>query len=184
MPDQIEELFARLRTETIGQVRPPGAAAARRTVRRRRAAATAAVATAVGVVAGAVLLSGGRAPEQTAPVAGPSTEDPVARAEQSLANVADAPGEIHSGVVTSPTYVSLTAIEAGNYLLYLGCVGPGSIGIEIRSGRQSRPSENVSCGENPDAARLPVAVTGRTSLLLVLNGTDNPAYALKLVRSS
>jgi len=181
MPDQLDELFADLRAETITQVRPPGVAAAHRTVRRRRVVALSAVVATVALVAGGVQLAFGGA---RAPVATPSDSlSPQQRAERALAAATAKPGQTWAGVVSEPTWISPRTVETGAYRLYVACAGPGSIGLEIRADGRSLSGENVSCGDNPIAEEIPLAVTQRTSYVLVLNGTDEPAYAIKLIRN-
>ena len=54
MTDQLEDLFADLRSETLTEIRPPGVTAARQTVRRRRTTTSVAAGAAVLAIAGGV----------------------------------------------------------------------------------------------------------------------------------
>ena len=104
-------------------------------------------------------------------------------ADEALAAATAKPGQTWAGVVSEPTWISPRTVETGAYRLYVACAGPGSIGLEIRADGRSLSGENVSCGDNPIAEEIPLAVTERTSYVLVLNGTDEPAYAIKLIRN-
>src|SRR4051812_17654013 len=95
MPDQFDDLFASLRSETLPQVRPPGTASARETVRRRRtgrriAAVTSAVALAGVVLTATVLpryLADGRGDTSTAvAVSGSPAPDDARPSELTTSN--------------------------------------------------------------------------------------------------
>lgn len=128
MTDQLEDLFAELRTETITRVRPPGPAVARRTVRRRRTTLVAAgcVVAAVAVGAG-VQTIGGTTPRP------PAGADPALLAERQSRAVAKTAVEpptfdntvlVAQGVVREGTVVTRTLVP-GTYLVQMACSGPG-----------------------------------------------------------
>jgi hypothetical protein len=84
VPDQLEELFADLRADTLPRVRPPGTQAARHTVRRRRTTRTVATAAVVLAAAGGLIASNLQlAKERQAPPA-ERQNNPVDTAKRAL----------------------------------------------------------------------------------------------------
>jgi hypothetical protein len=134
MPDQIEQLFADLRAETLPTVRPPGTEPLRRAVRRRRAVVSATTAvTALGLAALIAVTRPDGAPE---PVAVPSSPTHYSDAELT-ARITE------TLRLDDPRYAGLNAVRlagtpepgrpvlGGTYDIRTTCYGSGSIEIVV-----------------------------------------------------
>jgi hypothetical protein len=141
MTDQIEELFADLRAETLPTVRPPGTEPLRKAVRRRRAVLSGAAAIAVLAVAGLVAVI--RPDHSSVPAVTPASEAPVYSGETLRARVAEALeisdpeqpglGEIITNTGSGPKQSS-RALLGGTYEVRMVCYGSGSMDVSVISG--------------------------------------------------
>lgn len=141
MTDQIEELFADLRAETLPTVRPPGTEPLRRAARRRRTALSSAAAVAVLAVAGLVAVI--RPDQGSVPAVTPASEAPTYTGETLKARVAKALeigdseppvlGEIITDTGRGPKQSSL-ALLGGTYDVRMVCYGSGSMTVSVISG--------------------------------------------------
>jgi hypothetical protein len=165
--DELNELFADLRADTIAQIRPPGAAQAHTTVRgrRRRTIVVTALSLALVVAGGTAVFASVRRPAlvqaaQLATVARQTVDATAGSAEV----VSD------SGVVRS-TYSRPHSTVFGQLTLRVACAGPGAITFVV-TGTQS----SEGGGGTNELTRLPVAcanppVMGRTDF--VVEGLDH-----------
>jgi hypothetical protein len=133
--DQLEDLFADLRAETLTRVRPPGAARARRTVHRRRVVRSAATCVVAVAAAGAGVQVFGLPPSVRPAAPNETTlgqfQDRAALAIGSgPSRGADAVLD-YQGVVVRGTIVTGRLIPATRYTLELACVGRGRVTIVL-----------------------------------------------------
>jgi hypothetical protein len=130
--DQLEDLFAELRTDTLTEVRPPGIEAARRTVHRRRT--TKAVGGAAFV---AVIAAGGIGSHLLGPLPfGPGSDrDPAALAKRqgrAATEVGLGAGDSRQTLrsmqgIAAAGVIATGLLVAGTYTLRLACAGPGRL---------------------------------------------------------
>lgn len=146
MTDQLDDLFADLRADTMTQILPPGAVAARHTLRRRRtrrtvgAAAFLVVAGAGGI--GAMLPARGE------------TSEAAELADRAAAVVGADPETSHFGSGVALTGVVATSVMvAGHYTLTLTCVGRGRLGVSLRTGDKPITTVGTDCGSGAEPAR-------------------------------
>jgi hypothetical protein len=165
--EQLEDLFAELRADTMGQLRPPGADRVRRTVRRRRTTTAAFAGVLLVVLGGTVALLGfpSRHPA-------PATADTLSQAElDRLTGVADQAVQAGNpgpavfarrgpvlGLISATEQIYLGEIE-----LQVACAGTGSVTLLVRG----RPSAESGSTERAEVARL----TARCSAEPVPAGT-------------
>ncbi|WP_328464887.1 hypothetical protein OHA21_42045 [Actinoplanes sp. NBC_00393] len=179
MTDQIEELFADLRAETLPTVRPPGTEPLRKAVRRRRAVLSGATAIAVLAVAGLVAVI--RPAESPMPAVTPASEAPTYSSEQLKLRVAqaldisepDAPGlgEIITDTGSGPKQFS-GAVLGGTYDVRMVCYGTGSMEVSVISGNVgSEPAAVVTpvpCENTRETVlTVPVVLARASSTLMV-----------------
>jgi hypothetical protein len=130
--DQLEDLFADLRTDTLTAIRPPGTEAARRTVHRRRT--TKAVGGAAFV---AVIAAGGIGSHLLGPLPfGPAGDrDPATLAKRqgrAATQVGLGTGDSRQSPrsmqgIAAAGVIATGLLAAGTYTLRLACVGPGRL---------------------------------------------------------
>ncbi|GIE96172.1 hypothetical protein [Paractinoplanes rishiriensis] len=190
MTDQLERLFAEMRTEVIAEVRPPGVGMARRTVRRRRVVTSAAAGVTL-VVAATGLVLGGAAghDEPTADEARPAASAAALAAWADEASRAvgmdrrDGPGNVLTSTSWEPINVGVYVI-AGTFSAQVACAGQGAMTVSIGD---AQPVE-VSCA----APIRPVTVTftateplGPVGLRVVPDGlaSGNAAIAYQFMLS-
>jgi hypothetical protein len=171
MPDQIEELFAGLRTQTVSQLRPPGAAAARQTVRRRRARASAAAVAALVLVVGATVGLGHRgAPDSRL------TGTAVATLDSGSAAIVADQGPVRTG------YRRTVAPYLGELTLAATCAGSGSITFVVsgvpsyesgRSGNVELTRRTVACRSEPQEARTSFVVGQYIDVVIAIDQVDS-----------
>jgi hypothetical protein len=142
--DQLEDLFADLRADTMTRVRPPGAVAARHTLRRRRTRRTVGAAAFL-VVAGAGGLSA------TIPLRTDGSNDPNDLAERAAAVAGLDTGAPHTGTgVARSGDVATALMAAGTYTLTLACVGRGWLNVTLRSPKGQVGAVGAECRTNGD----------------------------------
>jgi hypothetical protein len=172
VPEELDDLFAGLRADTIRQIRPPGADRVRRTVRRRRAVTVSFAGVLLLVLGGTVALLG--FPSRPTAPAGP---DRLTQAElDRLTGAADKavtasnPGPaVFSrrgpvlGVITATEQIYLGEIN-----LQVACAGTGSMTLLVLG----TPAGPDMTGERPEVARLTVPCSAEpvpTGTTFVLN---------------
>jgi hypothetical protein len=135
--DQLEDLFADLRADTLTRVRPPGAAAAHQTVRRRRTTRTTGAAAFVAVVAAGGIGSHVLGP---LPFFGVAAPDPATLAERQ-GRAATAVGlnpddqrqtRLSGQGIAAAGVIATGLLVAGTYTLRIACVGPGRLTAVFR----------------------------------------------------
>jgi len=185
MTDQLEDLFADLRADTITKVRPPGAAAVRRTVRRRRTTSSVAAAAAVIAVAGGGIVVLRRTVPEPAPVA----PQPTTAADR-LATTAQDQLSGFGGLQISDEHlllkgpIPMTARGVGkgafgtaaNYNIYVACVGDGVVAVNVRTAPRNENGdpdngrskiiahEQVTCEPFPTSQMISVKLTSAAFL--------------------
>jgi hypothetical protein len=197
--DQLEDLFADLRTETMTQIRPPGTTAARQTVRRRRTTTSVAASAAVLAIAGGVgWLS---LPDNSVkPVERPSS-DPTELPAIALAavherisgtTVVESDGPLDGVVVDSADTV------AGPYFLFVACAGLASGWIRVSVSGSPAGSESpfdldgrmaaertVPCGDPPEPVLISLTLPAEGALAIELTPSPeadgHAGYAYSLI---
>jgi hypothetical protein len=189
MTDQLDELFADLRTQALPQVRPPGAEAARHTVRRRRRRTRTAAAVVLAVAGGVVtagLLIGGEHRVQPAERTKGLVETAKRALDKQLPYVAGRP---MSGGVETGGAVTFADLAPGRYMLAVTCAGPGVLTVDAELVRGPKESsllggQVVSCTDAPQVAvmtfRLPVKGPVVVSADGDARAAGNSGYALEL----
>jgi hypothetical protein len=185
MPDQLEELFAELRSDTINRIQPPGVEAAHRTVRRRRVTSAVAVVAAVAVIAGGATTVGSHVLTGRTPTATNSTApSPVLLVERKLAGRGAAGKADRTKVAMLPDTgkSTFTGVAAGDYALYLACAHDGLLTADVRIGTKSVAGGSVECSDDPLLTELRFTVPRKdTTVTVAVSGQDNVVYGLKLV---
>ncbi|BCJ44237.1 hypothetical protein GCM10010168_10500 [Actinoplanes ianthinogenes] len=174
MNDQLERLFADLRSETMATIMPPGVDAARTTVRRRRMRRTAVGAGLAVLLASGVGL-GVAKPLRPAPPAQPGT--PLSLdARKSLALDAARAIRLNSwpqvtgGTITDDVSVGLQVIPR-EYDFVAACVGDtGTVDLSAGDTHLSLP-----CARNPVQQKVRVTFTGERHQILVGAHADRAA---------
>ena len=133
--NDVEKLFADLRADEIGRVRPPGADAVRATVRRRRGRVSVVAVVAVLLVATGI---GGRL---TAPATGINGSDALSPAklaellrwsEQSLATSGYPGVTMGSGqILDAGSYTESAYVAKGEFSLHAVCGGYGGASVDV-----------------------------------------------------
>lgn len=191
MPDQLEELFAELRTETVPRLRPPGAEAARRTVRRRRDRRTTVLTSAVLVVVAGAAIGVGRA--ELSDPADPSAKDlarMAAQARKVVAQDAQQPVLFADQGPVRAKYTRTHAVQAGSFLFDASCIGIAvdSGGSEVTFVVSRAPVDeqdynlelievNVPCSPDPEVSAQPFRVRARTDLVITVKYATGAAKA-------
>jgi hypothetical protein len=147
--DQLEDLFADLRTDTLTQVRPPGAARARRTVHRRRVVRSAATCVvAVAAVGAGVYVFG---PPPSVRPADPNAttleqfQDRAALAIGAQPNRGADTTFDYQGVVVRGTVATGRLIAAKRYTLEVACVGRGQVAMVLDAGPTTKVGATALC---------------------------------------
>ncbi|GAA0795088.1 hypothetical protein [Spirilliplanes yamanashiensis] len=159
--DQLADLFAGLRADTVAAVLPPGADAARHTVRRRRQARAAVTGgLAVAAVAGVVGVAVAGTP--AAPPAEPTGPLPTAD-RSALRDLAESvlPPDARSAAAWSFSLGDETSntageLPAGSYRMVVACAGDGGTDVLVRW--TPRGEDNLF-----DPERAVVVATGETA---------------------
>lgn len=183
MPDQLEELFAELRTGTLPRVRPAGVDAARNTVRRRRTTKRVAAATALLTVAGGTAVIGlDRRMPELIPAASNETN-----AMQAVANLGDRKA---GGLVADAVPVGFRDVPAGSYMLAVACAGSGVLTVRVAlrrtdSSTQDLGGQVVSCATDPSPATMLFRLQEDGLVAVTVAGDEqargNAAYAVALM---
>jgi hypothetical protein len=181
MADQLEELFAELRAETISRVRPPGVGAARQTVRRRRLASGVAVAVAVAAVAGGVAVTAGGRSTHPAPAAS-SAVDLSRVVKEALTRQVRSGAPAPTRIVTVPAtgQIAFPSTSAGKYQLLVACANGGSLTLDVRAGATGHFGGVVGCSAEPAVVVLPFALTRAGSVTISLSGAGGPVLGATL----
>ncbi|MGX6602899.1 hypothetical protein ACWKSP_12295 [Micromonosporaceae bacterium Da 78-11] len=191
MTDQLEALFADLRSDTVQSVRPPGTDAARRTVHRRRQTRLAAVAgAAVLTLTGGAVWAGHPGADLPSPVVGPGTTDVVTAAravvDESVGSVATVEG---SGRLDGTAFGEDTG-SSGDYSIFVACATPDAVNlmlVTIHTPGTARglAAEWVPCDRSPKLTRirfhLPRLTTIKVSLTADTVDDSKLGYAYKVV---
>lgn len=166
MTDQLEDLFADLRADTMTQVRPPGVVAARHTLRRRRTRRTVGTAAFL-VVAGAGGLSA------TIPFRTDGTNDPAELAERAAAVAGLDTSAPHTGTgVARSGDVATALMAAGTYTLTLACVGRGWLNVTLRSQKGQVGAVGAECRTDGDMVHsMTFKLAANESVTTQLNAT-------------
>jgi len=205
MTENLEKLFADLRTEALQEILPPGADEARRTVRRRQgAAASAGAVVAVTAIAGAIAFSGGSAPVAPQPSSselvpprlspGPDTVQSLrmAVATKALGDPEKLPHVMAtSGVVTSDYENHVNDMPADDYKLFVYCAGQGTVDVVVKAGNYGDTklaAGTVTCAETPVPGQLSVRQPVDGYLRVFLHGdkeaAGKAAFSFKFVRAA
>jgi hypothetical protein len=210
MTDRTERLLEQARIDALRDVVPPGVDQVRRTVRRRRGAgAGAGVAVAVAAIASGIVLTGGRLPDvaplagpSSAPASGPRTEgvphlNPTASERMAAASAAlgdpDAtPWVMATTGVVRPDYENhVNDIPAGDYQLFVYCVGEGTVDVVVKAGDhgdEKLAAGSVACSAKPAPGRLAVTQPFDGYLRVFLSGdaraSAGSAFSFKFVRDA
>jgi hypothetical protein len=163
--DQLEDLFADLRADTLTQVRPPGAAAVRRTVHRRRT--TKAVGGAAFV---AVIAAGGIGSHLLGPLpfgrGGEPDPATLAKRQSRAATAVGLGGEDKRQTprsmqgIAAAGVIATGLLAAGTYTLRLACAGPGRLTALFRVKAAPGVTAQLVDSSTPDcAASEPVVQT-------------------------
>ena len=194
MTDQLEDLFADLRADTLTRIRPPGAEAVRHTLHRRRTTKSLGAAAFVAVVAGGIgshLLGPLPSTETGAP--DPAT---LAKRQSRAAGAAgiDPDGQTRPARsaqgVAAAGIVATELLVAGTYTLRLACVGPGRLTALLRV--QPAPGVAADLVESSTqrcdagaAATTTFTLTADATIETELRPDDHAAgrsgYALRLI---
>jgi hypothetical protein len=185
MPDQLEELFAELRADTLPRVRPPGTGAARETVRRRRTTRQVAVAAALLTVAGGATATGiSRHEADNRPQAAGRSDKQAA--QRAVSGLGDRKAD---GLVGDSLPVTFPDLPAGGYTLAITCAGRGVLTMRLalrrdQSGPEDLGGQVVSCATDPQPATMVFRLPDDGVLSLSVEGDaqadDGAAYALAL----
>jgi hypothetical protein len=185
--DQLEDLFAELRAETIPRIQPPGPAVAHRTVRRRRlvrsAAACVVVVAAVGVGAQMV---------RPAPAPRPAGTDPAVLAErqQRAAATITGDGTDHAYVVldyrgmADGQTVASRPLLAATYILQMACSGPGRVTAVLHGATASDGQAIGLCDLGGDVSQsflVPADTTVSVELRPADGAQDQAGVAVRLM---
>jgi hypothetical protein len=147
--DQLEDLFADLRTDTLTRVRPPGVARVRRTVHRRRVVRSAATCVvAVAAVGAGVQVFG--LPPSVRPAAPNATTLGQFQDRAALAIGGNPSGGAdtaldYRGVVVGGTVATGRLIAATRYTLEVACVGRGQVAIVLHVGPAAEVTATALC---------------------------------------
>lgn len=170
MTDQIEELFADLRAETLPTVRPPGTEPLRRAVRRRRAVTVTAAAVAVLGLAGLITVV--RPGTEADPVVSPPSAAPTYSDDSLTAWVADSLkiedaramglGEIILDTGSGPRE-SRRQVLGGTYSIRMTCYGSGSMDVTV----SGTAAGAVPCTTTGTVQAVPVVVPEPSGQLVV-----------------
>jgi hypothetical protein len=192
--DQLDDLFADLRAETLVEVRPPGVTAARRTVHRRRTTKT------VGVTAFVVVAAAGSIGSHllgSMPFAQPGGPDPatLAKRQSRAAAVAGLDPDVHLQTprsmqgIAAAGFVATGLLAAGTYTLRFACDGPGRVTVLFRVRQAADGTTDVvgsaaqQCGA-PRAATKTFTLAENTEIEAELRpdgtATDRSGYAFTL----
>jgi hypothetical protein len=203
--DQLEDLFADLRAETLTQIRPPGTTAARQTVRRRRTTTSVAASAAVLAIAGGVgwlSLTSGR----------PSPGRPDTPVQQRSAEAGDLPAAalaaVHERVPGTTVAESAHPLRgavldsvvasAGRYMLFVACAGAVSGFVDVgvtRGPAGSGPGLDldgrvaaervVPCADPPQPILITLTLPAAGALAIELSGDPaadgHTGYAYALI---
>ena len=205
MTDRIAQILDQARADALRDVRPPGSDEIRRTVRRRRgllAGTGTAVAVAAVAVGGALAVPPG--PGTSPPSAGSSPSagfpmmpepDPAVLRRSELARAALGDPDVTpwvmatTGVVSADYANHVNDIPAGDYDLFVYCVGEGTVDTVVKAGNygdEKLAAGSVTCAESPAPARLTVRQPVDGYLRVFLNGDSRAsagsAMAFKFVR--
>jgi hypothetical protein len=209
MTDRVEATLARVRTDALQDVRPPGVDEVRRTVRRRGVTAALCAAAGVTVITAAIAVAGQQPPISTAP-AGPSpnasstrapglapTPNPtlVARmtaADHALGDPEKLPWVMATSGVVTPAYENhVNDVPADDYQLFVYCVGDGTADVVVKAGNHGNDklaAGRVQCAAEPSPATLSVRQPVDGYLRVFLSGDDRAsagsAFAFKFVRTA
>ncbi|GAA3335516.1 hypothetical protein GCM10020358_04150 [Amorphoplanes nipponensis] len=158
MADDLEDLFAGLRADTMPRIRPPGVDRVRRTVRRRRTATAAFAGVLLLALSGTVALLGFPSrPRVPAADSLPQTELDRLTGVADRAVTAGNPGPAvfsRRGPVTG--FVSATEqIYLGEIDLQIACAGAGSVTLLVRG----TPGSESGSTERVEVARLTAQCT-------------------------
>jgi hypothetical protein len=161
MTDQLEDVFAQFRADTLPRVRPPGTADARHTVHRRRVARTV---TGTGLLALVVVTAALVLPQWrvlTTPALSPAEQ--LRRGADAAAALTAAVGQPPiqaSGPLPGAGVDQTVVVAAGRYLLYFACVGSGSLQVQADyhpSGTGAAPTtagQSIDCGDRAQPTSL------------------------------
>jgi outer membrane lipoprotein SlyB len=194
MPDQLEEMFAELRTQTVPQVRPPGAEAARRTVRQRRARTrTTVLAGAVLVMIAGAAIGVGRSQLLGDP-AGPSAKELNRMATQARKVVeqdVQQPSVLADQGPVRANYTRTHAVQAGSFLFDASCIGSGELTFVISRTPVDEQDYNVElvevnvpCLADPEVSAEPFRVRGHTDLVITVKyatGASRAGFAYRVM---
>ncbi|AEV81635.1 hypothetical protein ACWT_0621 [Actinoplanes sp. SE50] len=172
MADQIERLFADLRTDTLPRIRPPGADAARRTVRRRRRRAAAVTGIGLAVLAVAAFTTPLRlsSPAEPAAPLSQAERDSLALDAARVIRLHDYP-QTNGGTITGDGPLVTLDVLPGEYDFVAACAGQAGT-VDLRAGETHL---ELPCGPAPDKKAITVAVTGRRQQISVAARSDPAA---------
>jgi hypothetical protein len=130
--DQLEDLFADLRTDTLTQVRPPGIEAAHRTVHRRRTTKAVGGAAFFAVIAAGGLGSHLLGPLPFGPAGDPDPATLAKRQGRAATEVGLGTGDSRQTLrsmqgIAAAGVIATGLLVAGTYTLRLACTGPGRL---------------------------------------------------------
>ncbi|KUL30185.1 hypothetical protein [Actinoplanes awajinensis] len=189
MTDQLERLFADLRSETMPRIVPPGVEAARGTVRRRRHRRTAVVTAGLAVLVAAGLGFGVPAHLTTsAPTPATLTNaERDALAAQAAERVGLTPDETLLGHSFGQAFHVTHQLVTGDYLVKMVCVGAqGHADVRVAGSVTT-----LTCSATPAVISVPLTVgepdlVGRTDVLVdvrpnaVATGRTAVAYLIEM----
>jgi hypothetical protein len=130
--DQLEDLFADLRSDTLTQVRPPGIEAARRTVHRRRTTKAVGGAAFVAVIAAGGIGSHLLGPLPFGPARDPDPATLAKRQGRAATEVGLGTGDSRQTLrsmqgIAAAGVIATGLLAAGTYTLRFACAGPGRL---------------------------------------------------------
>ncbi|BCY05496.1 hypothetical protein [Actinoplanes sp. L3-i22] len=188
MTDQLEQLFADLRNDTMPRILPPGTEAARNTVRRRRRR-TAAITTAglVVVVAAGIGLGGQPMTRHTAtaPALPPAAREALARSAAHLIGLDQDDPPIGGTAIEAGRQTR--SLVAGDYEVRATCVGDAGYVAMVVAGTPF----TLFCNGAPPILTVPVTVAASDQPIDVIftpdpeaEGRSGVAYSLALTEAA